>query len=120
MQIDCTVRRKINKFLKKNKQINHFSWRYKIFFDYILLNNHRLSTVLFPSIQTRLYVTITILLQICEFLLYEINMFLIDFLVGVVVALILDFNDAFLARYSGGTRFMIFMLETANTRFAGS
>lgn len=39
-------------------------WRYKIFFDYILLNNHRLSAVIFPSIQTRLYVTITILLQI--------------------------------------------------------
>ena len=44
-----------------------FSWKYKIYFDYILLNNHRLSTVIFPSIQTRLYVTITILLQIREF-----------------------------------------------------
>ncbi|CAF4670507.1 unnamed protein product, partial [Rotaria magnacalcarata] len=31
-------------------------WRYKIYFDYILLNNHRLSAVIFPSIQTRLYV----------------------------------------------------------------
>ncbi|CAF1103748.1 unnamed protein product [Adineta ricciae] len=78
-------------------------WRYKIYFDYILLNNHRLSTVIFPSIQTRLYVTITILLQI----------------LGVVVALILDYNNKNLASYSGGIRFMIFMLETANTRFAG-
>lgn len=40
-------------------------------------------------------------------------------LVGVVVALILDYNNSSLANYSGGTRFMIFMLETANTRFAG-
>lgn len=40
-------------------------------------------------------------------------------LVGVIVALILDFRNPALAQYSGGTRFMIFMLETANTRFAG-
>jgi hypothetical protein len=40
--------------------------------------------------------------------------------VGVVVALILDYNNPNLARYGGGTRFMIFMLETANTRFAGN
>ncbi|CAF4661133.1 unnamed protein product [Rotaria sp. Silwood1] len=78
-------------------------WRYKIFFDYILLNNHRLSAVIFPSIQTRLYVTITILLQI----------------LGVVVALILDYHNSNLVQYKGGTRFMIFMLETANTRFGG-
>lgn len=38
---------------------------------------------------------------------------------GVVVALILDFWNPALAEFSGGTRFMIFMLETANTRFAG-
>ena len=41
-----------------------FRWKYKIYFDYILLNNHRLSTVIFPSIQTRLYITVTILMQI--------------------------------------------------------
>jgi len=41
-------------------------------------------------------------------------------LVGVVVALILDYNNPKLAQYAGGTRFMIFMLETANTRFAGN
>jgi hypothetical protein len=39
--------------------------------------------------------------------------------VGVVVALILDYHNSYLAKYGGGTRFMIFMLETANTRFAG-
>ncbi|CAF1535386.1 unnamed protein product [Rotaria magnacalcarata] len=78
-------------------------WHYKIYFDYILLNNHRLSAVIFPSIQTRLYVTITVLLQI----------------LGVVVGLILDFHNPNLAQYKGGTRFMILMLETANTRFGG-
>ena len=41
-----------------------YRWRFKIYFDYILLNNHRLSTVIYPSVQTRLYVTITIVLQI--------------------------------------------------------
>ncbi|CAF3260267.1 unnamed protein product [Rotaria sp. Silwood2] len=43
----------------------------------------------------------------------------IELLVGAVVALILDFHNASLAQYGGGTRFMIFMLETANTHFAG-
>ena len=38
---------------------------------------------------------------------------------GVVVAIILDYKNPSLAQYAGGTRFMIFMLETANTRFAG-
>ncbi|CAF4490292.1 unnamed protein product [Rotaria magnacalcarata] len=69
-------------------------WRYKIYFDYILLNNHRLSAVIFPSIQTRLYVTSTILMQI----------------LGVRVALILDYNNPILSIYTGGKRFMIFML----------
>jgi hypothetical protein len=40
--------------------------------------------------------------------------------VGVVVALILDYHNPNLAQYGGGTRFMIFMFETANTRFAGN
>jgi len=40
--------------------------------------------------------------------------------VGVVVALILDYHNSNLANYAGGTRFMIFMFETANTRFAGN
>lgn len=48
----------------KGLSLIFFSWKYKIYFDYILLNNHRLSAVIFPSIQTRLYVTITILMQI--------------------------------------------------------
>ncbi|CAM4825951.1 unnamed protein product [Rotaria magnacalcarata] len=78
-------------------------WRYKIYFDYILLNNHRLSAVIFPSIQTRLYVTSTILMQI----------------LGVTVALILDYNNPILSIYTGGKRFMIFMFLTVNTRFAG-
>lgn len=38
---------------------------------------------------------------------------------GVVVALILDYHNSNLAQYKGGTKFMIFMLETANTRFGG-
>ena len=38
---------------------------------------------------------------------------------GVIVALILDFHNPSLAQYKRGTRFMIFMLETANTRFGG-
>jgi hypothetical protein len=41
------------------------------------------------------------------------------FLVGVTVALILDFNNPSLAMYGGGQRFMIFMFQTVNTRFGG-
>ncbi|CAF0858153.1 unnamed protein product [Didymodactylos carnosus] len=78
-------------------------WRFKIIFDYILVNNHRLTTVLYPAVQTRLYLTITLIMQIT----------------GVVISLILDFTDDPLSVYSGGTRFMIFMFETVNARFAG-
>ncbi|UJR07296.1 hypothetical protein I4U23_011584 [Adineta vaga] len=78
-------------------------WKYKIYFDYILLNNHRLSTVIFPSIQTRLYVTITILMHI----------------LGITIALILDFNNPNLAMYKEGQRFLILMFQTINTRFGG-
>ncbi|CAF1387883.1 unnamed protein product [Adineta steineri] len=84
--------------------LKHFSpWKYKIFFDYILLNNHRLSSVIFPSVQTRLYVSVTILMQI----------------LGVTVALILDFHNEKLALYDGGEKFMIFMFQVVNTRFGG-
>jgi len=41
------------------------------------------------------------------------------FLVGVTVAMILDFNNSNLAMYDGGQRFMIFMFQTVNTRFGG-
>ncbi|CAF1151343.1 unnamed protein product [Didymodactylos carnosus] len=78
-------------------------WRFKIIFDYILLNNHRLTTVLYPAVQTRLYLTITLIMQIT----------------GVFISLILDFTDEPLSVYNGGTRFMIFMFETVNARFAG-
>ncbi|CAF4277219.1 unnamed protein product, partial [Adineta steineri] len=84
--------------------LKHFlPWKYKIYFDYILLNNHRLSTVIFPSVQTRLYVTVTILMQI----------------LGVTIALIMDFHNQYLAMYSGGEKFMIFMFQVVNTRFGG-
>ncbi|CAF3771760.1 unnamed protein product [Rotaria magnacalcarata] len=39
-------------------------WRHKVIFDYVLLNNHRLSTLLFPTLQTRIYLFITLLLYI--------------------------------------------------------
>ncbi|CAF4152369.1 unnamed protein product, partial [Rotaria sp. Silwood2] len=49
-------------------------WRHKVIFDYILLNNHRLSTLLFPAVQTRIYLFVTVLLHI----------------LGVGISLILD------------------------------
>jgi len=41
------------------------------------------------------------------------------FVVGVGVAMILDYKNPALAQYSGGVRFVVFMLETVSTRFAG-
>lgn len=38
---------------------------------------------------------------------------------GVVVALILDYNNTSLAKYEGGQRFLIFMFQVVNTRFGG-
>jgi Trk-type K+ transport system membrane component len=78
-------------------------WRHKVIFDYILMNNHRLSTLLFPTVQTRIYLSITVLLYV----------------MGVSISLILDLhNDAF-ATYTPGTRVLIFFFQTVNSRFAG-
>ncbi|CAF0972068.1 unnamed protein product [Rotaria sordida] len=78
-------------------------WRHKVIFDYILLNNHRLSTLLFPTVQTRIYIFVTILLYIF----------------GISISLILDLNSDHFDMYSPGIRFLIFTFHTVNTRFAG-
>jgi hypothetical protein len=78
-------------------------WRHKVVFDYILMNNHRLSTLLYPDVQTRIYLFVT-------FLLYVL---------GVSISLILDLNRDTFAMYPPGTRFLIFLFHTVNTRFAG-
>jgi hypothetical protein len=78
-------------------------WHQKIIFDYILLNNHRLSTVLFPTIQTRIYLIVT-------FGLYT---------VGIVVSLILDYGSQRFADYSSSDRVLIFIFHTISARFAG-
>lgn len=78
-------------------------FRHKIILDYILMNNHRLSTLLFPAVQTRIYLLITVLLYI----------------LGVSISLILDLNSTNFAAYPSGTRFLIFLFQTVNTRFAG-
>ncbi len=78
-------------------------WHYKVIFDYILLNNHRLSTILFPTIQTRIYLTVT-------FALYTL---------GIGVSMILDYSSPSFAGYSPGTRILIFAFQTVNARFAG-
>jgi len=56
---------------------------------------------------------------VSDYCFKEKNIYFSFNLVGVVVALILDYHDPDLAEYAGGTRFMIFMFETANTRFGG-
>ncbi|CAF4981014.1 unnamed protein product, partial [Rotaria sp. Silwood1] len=78
-------------------------WRHKVIFDYILLNNHRLSTLLFPAVQTRIYLFVTVLLYI----------------IGVSISLILDLHSEHFAIYPSGIRFLIFIFQTINTRFAG-
>ena len=78
-------------------------FRHKVLFDYILMNNHRLSTLLFPAVQTRIYLLITVLLYI----------------VGVGISLILDLNNQNFVQYPGGIQFVIFLFQTVNTRFAG-
>jgi hypothetical protein len=78
-------------------------WHRKVIFDYILLNNHRLSTVLFPTIQTRIYLTVT-------FGLYTL---------GVVASLVLDYGSQNFAHYSSADRILIFAFQTIASRFAG-
>ncbi|CAF4493420.1 unnamed protein product, partial [Didymodactylos carnosus] len=78
-------------------------WRHKIVLDYILLNNHRLSTLLFPAVQTRIYLLITSLLYI----------------IGVSISLILDLNNKNFALYADANQFLIFLFQTVMTRFAG-
>ncbi|UJR21610.1 hypothetical protein I4U23_024692 [Adineta vaga] len=78
-------------------------WHHKIIFDYILLNNHRLSTVLYPTIQTRMYLTVT-------FGLYALS---------IIVSFVLDYNSQSFASYSAGKRLLIFVFHTIQARFAG-
>ena len=78
-------------------------WHRKIIFDYILLNNHRLSTVLYPTVQTRIYLTVT-------FALYSL---------GIIVSLILDYKSENFANYSSSERLLIFTFHTISSRFAG-
>lgn len=78
-------------------------WHNKVIFDYILLNNHRLSTVIFPTIQTRMYLIVT-------FALYTL---------GIVVSMALDFNSVSFAVYPPGLRVLIFFFQTISSRFAG-
>ncbi|CAF1324767.1 unnamed protein product [Adineta steineri] len=79
------------------------SWHHKIIFDYISLNNHRLSTVLYPTIQTRIYLTVT-------FCLYAL---------GIIVSMILDYHSQSFIHYSAGQRILIFVFHTISSRFAG-
>ncbi len=78
-------------------------WHQKIIFDYILLNNHRLSTVLFPTVQTRIYLTVT-------FALYSL---------GIIVSLILDYHSQSFDHYSPDKRVLIYAFQTVSSRFAG-
>ncbi len=78
-------------------------WRYKIVFDYILLNHHHLSTLLFPTLQTRIYLCVTFLLH----------------LMAVSISLILDIHNSYLAQFTPGTRLLIFVFHSVNARFAG-
>lgn len=78
-------------------------WRHKVIFDYILLNNHHLSTLLYPTLQTRIYFCVTIIL-------YTLNM---------IISFILDFNSQAMSNYSPGIRSLIFLFQTVNLRFCG-
>ena len=78
-------------------------WRHKVVLDYILINNHRLSTLLFPAVQTRVYLLVTAVL----------------YLIGVGISLIIDLHRSTFASYGSGERFLIFLFQTVNLRFAG-
>ncbi|UJR27575.1 hypothetical protein I4U23_008856 [Adineta vaga] len=78
-------------------------WHQKIIFDYILLNNHRLSTVLFPTVQTRIYLIVT-------FGLYMLS---------ICVSIILDYRSQSFIEYTFGQCLLIFSFHTVSARFAG-
>jgi hypothetical protein len=78
-------------------------WRYKIVFDYILLNHHHLSTLLFPKLQTRIYLSVTLLF----------------YLIAVSISLILDLHNPYLAQFTPGIRLLIFVFHSVSARFAG-
>ncbi|UJR19670.1 hypothetical protein I4U23_022805 [Adineta vaga] len=78
-------------------------WRHKVIFEYILLNNHHLSTLLYPTLQTRIYFFVTIIL----------------YSMSISISLILDLNNKDLQQYSSGIQFVIFLFQTINLRFCG-
>ncbi|CAF0848039.1 unnamed protein product [Adineta steineri] len=79
------------------------SWHHKVIFEYILLNNHHLSTLLYPTLQTRIYFFVTIIL----------------YSMSISISLILDVTSNSLQQYSFGIRSMIFLFQTINLRFCG-
>lgn len=78
-------------------------WRYKIVFDYILLNHHHVSTLLYPTLQTRIYIYVTFLLHV----------------MAISTSLILDTHNSYFAQFTPGTRLLIFTFQVVNSRFAG-
>nr|ACD54810.1 unknown [Adineta vaga] len=74
-----------------------------IIFDYILLNNHHLSTLLYPTLQTRIYFVVTLVL----------------YLMSITISLILDLQSKYLKQYTPNIRIMIFLFQTINLRFCG-
>ncbi|CAF3743088.1 unnamed protein product [Rotaria socialis] len=78
-------------------------WRHKVIFDYILLNNHHLSTLLYPTLQTRIYCCVTLIL----------------YSMSIGISLLLDLSSKDLQQHSPGIRFIIFLFQTVNLRFCG-
>lgn len=72
-------------------------------FEYLLLNNHHLSTLLYPALQTRIYFFVTLIL----------------YSIAIGISLLLDLNNKALEQYSPAVRLMIFLFQTINLRFCG-
>lgn len=77
--------------------------RHKLIFKYLLLNHHHLTHHLYPSLQTRLYLMTTLVLQA----------------LGIAIAFSLDFWDAGMLELSVGTRLLVIVFHTVSTRAAG-
>ncbi len=80
-----------------------FPWRFKIVFDYILLNHHHLTILLFPTLQTRIYLCVTFFLN----------------LMAISISLILDTHNPYFTQFTPGIRLLIFAFHIVNSRFAG-
>jgi Trk-type K+ transport system membrane component len=82
---------------------SNIKWKYSIIFKYLLNTHHHTTLHLFPGLQTRVYVMVTILLQ----------------LLAMIVGMSMEFNNPAFSSFTGAQKFLFVFFQGISTRTAG-